>query len=55
MKHVAVIGDIEVLSDEDFVKVVVDGENALFIPRDEQYGLGELVEVLSNLIKKESK
>lgn len=50
-QKIAVIGDITVNADDDFVQVAVDDNVALFISRDKNEGLGDLVTVLNNLIK----
>ncbi len=50
-QKIVVIGDITVNADDDFVQVAVDDNVALFISRDKNEGLGDLVTVLNNLIK----
>lgn len=50
-QKIVVIGDITVNADDDFVQVAVDDNVALFMSRDKNEGLGDLVTVLNNLIK----
>jgi hypothetical protein len=52
MKEVVVIGDcgITVKADEVFVSVSVDEEEVLFMDREAQFGLQQLVDALQSLI-----
>lgn len=50
-QKIAVIGDITVNADDDFVQIAVDDNVALFISRNKNEGIGDLVEVLKNLVK----
>ena len=48
MRHVKNIGDIDVYSDDNFVKITVDKETVLTIPRA-NHGLDELADILQYL------
>ncbi len=50
MDKVVVIGDITVKADEGFVSISVDNEVVLFMDREGQFGLQQLVDALQSLI-----
>lgn len=50
-QEIAVIGDITVNADEDYVQIVVDDDVALFMARDKTEGLSDLVGCLYSLMK----
>jgi len=50
-EEIAVIGDITVKANEDFVRVLTDGDTVLFMQREAEFGLAELANALQSLVK----
>lgn len=49
MKKIVVIGDIVVKADSGFISLSVDDEGVLFMDREAQFGLQELIDTLQSL------